>query len=72
MTARCDTPGCGRPARMAVRVTRRGPDLRVTAYADDQLAPAAAIRYCKRDGIATVADLLAVVVDIDEEAKDCG
>lgn len=52
---------------MAVRTTRPSrEDLRVTSYADDRSAPKAATRYCKEHGMATVRELLTVVVDSDE------
>lgn len=64
---KCFDPRCEREARMAVRTTRPSrEDLRVTSYADDRSAPKAATRYCKEHGMATVRELLTVVVDSDE------
>jgi hypothetical protein len=59
---------CGKQVRMAFRVTRpTRADIRLTVYTDDRVAPKTATRTCKQDGTRIISDMMAVLIDQDED-----
>ena len=63
---KCHASGCDKPARMAIitnRPTRE--DLYSKVFYDnrDPKVPKKALHYCKKHGVATIAELAAVLTD---------
>lgn len=65
----CSLPYCDREARMAINTNRPTRDtLYSTVYYDDRdpKAPKKAVRYCKKHGAQTIADLVDTLVEDDK------
>ena len=68
-TLKCESSGCTRDARMALRTTRPKRDnVQTVVYSDNRSAPKVAMRHCKTHGMETMRQLMDVLVDGDDDA----